>query len=92
MTIHQGADVRLRFEAWDNSGTTSENVRVYAPGDILLANVATPMQRTRKGLVHTVPWRAPRGTFLNKLQFCVVGIDPSRNTSSPSCATLKIVA
>jgi hypothetical protein len=92
MTIHQGTDVQLRFEAWDNSGTSSENVRVYAPGDILLANVSTPMQRTRKGLVHTVPWRAPRGTFLNKLQFCVVGIDPSRNTSSPSCATLKIVA
>ena len=44
-----------------------------------------PMQRTRKGLVHAVPWRAPRGIFLSKLQFCVVGIDPSRNTSSPSC-------
>ncbi len=48
MTIHQGSDVDLRFEAWDDSGTSSENVRVYAPGDILLANVATRAARAAR--------------------------------------------
>ena len=87
-TAH-GRRVVLRYKVSDDSGRSSEIVRVYGQGTHPLATLASPMEAATAGTVDSVRWRVPR-KHAAKYRFCVVATDPSLNVSKPSCAPIRV--
>jgi hypothetical protein len=79
---------RLRYMVSDDSGTTSELIKVFR-GRRVVASGWTDFGPSIEGEVYWVGWRVPR-KMARKLKFCVVSHDESDNQSRRSCAPLTL--
>jgi hypothetical protein len=83
-----GTLVRLRFQASDDSGTTSEEIKVYR-GSTLKASMKTAFGTTLAGHTYYINWKAP-GSAVGTHRFCVRAFDRAGNVSPAGCAALQM--
>jgi hypothetical protein len=81
----EGKPATLRFDVYDDSGSSSAVVRVYEQ-DTLLATLSTPMGFAIGTRPVTVKWPVPGKLRSRQLRFCVIATDRSGNHSKPVCA------
>jgi len=84
-SARRGRPATLRFDVFDDSGTSSALVRVYEENS-LLATLASPAGFKIGTRSVTVRWLVPARLRSRQLRFCVVASDPSGNRSTPTCA------
>ena len=89
-TVHPGKPAKLVFHVLDNSEHASEVVTVYA-GKKTLAVLHSPMGAATYETPLSVNWNVPTNVPTKGLKFCVVGTDPSGNTTpTPACTPLAV--
>jgi hypothetical protein len=81
----QGRRATLRFDVYDDSGSSSAVVRVYEQ-DTLLATLTSPMGFAIGTRAVSVQWPVPGKLRSRQLRFCVIATDRSGNHSKPACA------
>ncbi len=85
-TAKRGATARLRYTVFDDSGTTREVVRIFAPR--LLGVKQLRLAPTEQGELHVVTWRVPRTA--RSLKFCVQAWDQAGNASASDCGNVRV--
>ena len=89
-TVHPGTSAKLSFHVLDNSEHASEVVTVYA-GKKVLAVLHAPMGPAVYQTALSVSWNVPSDVPAKGLRFCVVGTDPSGNTTpTPACTPMAV--
>jgi hypothetical protein len=86
----RGAKIELVYAVSDNSGRSSEVVRVYAGQHRAVGTLRSPMERAALGTLDSVKWQVPRRPAPATYRFCVVATDPAGNASRPSCAPIRV--
>jgi thermitase len=86
-TAKHGSRVKLRYRVQDDSGETSEQIRVYRRTR-LLKGFARTLRPTDAFTAYWVLWRAPSSA--QSLRYCVLATDEAGNRSALTCARLLI--
>lgn len=86
----RGKAVRLRYRVRDDSGRSRETVTVKR-GRRVLATVRGRLDAADADvLYYFVTWRVPKTLPKSTLTFCVQAFDAAGNSSSQSCASLRL--
>ncbi|HEY3921686.1 MAG TPA: hypothetical protein VGL76_06180 [Gaiellaceae bacterium] len=89
-TVEPGKSAKLSFHVLDNSEHASEVVTVYS-GKQKLAVLHSQMGAATYETALSVNWNVPSNVPAKGLKFCVVGTDPSGNTTpTPACTPLAV--
>jgi hypothetical protein len=86
----RGKTTQLSYRVSDNSGKSTEEVRVYGANFLLYATLKSPLEPAKAGTKDFVVWKVPKRVPAGQLKFCVLAADPSGNQSRTSCAALRI--
>lgn len=89
-TVKRGKIVKLAYRVWDNSGKSTETVRVYGPNFALYATLKSPLEPAKAGTKDFVTWKVPKKLPAKDLRFCVLPADASGNQGRTSCAPLRL--
>jgi hypothetical protein len=84
----RGTAIRLDYYAQDNSGQTSDTVRVYRRRRVI-KTIRYRLQDTNPFLVYYAPWK-PSKKAKGKYRFCVSSVDGAANKSNTDCAAITL--
>jgi hypothetical protein len=86
----RGKPVTLAYRVSDNSGKSSETVRVYGENLALFGTIKSPLEPAKPGTRRSVVWKVRKSVPKGQLRWCVLASDASGNQSRTSCAPLRI--